>query len=512
MQNLEQTALQLKAAGRFEEAIAAFSQLCRIQPKNHVHLYNLGNSYRAADRAAEAIEAYRRAIRLAPKFAPAHNNLGVALMGIGEMALAAASFARAAAIDGKSPGTQHLAGHCLLKSGRPADALPFLRAANRLAPRQAAIVTDLADATRMSGALRDVAPLAREAAELAPDRIEAWNNLSIALRDIDAFEEAEQASRRALALSPENSDAHYNLALTLMVAGRLEEAWPHWEYRWRGAVGAAPRFAAAPWDGAPVRDGVLYLHAEQGLGDTIQFCRYATMAAERAEIVLGVQAPLVRLLQSLPGVRQIVPVEQDPPDFAAHSPLVSLPGAFHTGSTPIPAAIPYLFVPPDEAAAWAARLQDLPGRRVGLVWAGNPDFPFDHARSIPGASLKILAGLPGISFVSLQLGSGDKPPLQMTDWTAELHDFAATAALIAGLDLVIGVDTSVVHLAGALGKPVWLMNRFAGDWRWGATGSTTPWYPTLRQFRQPNPGDWAAVLAMVRRALEAGAREEGVLF
>ncbi len=503
MQNLEQTALQLKAAGRFSEAIAAFSQLCRIQPKNHVHPYNLGNSYRAAEQPAEAIEAYRRAIRIAPKFAPAHNNLGVALMGSGEVALAAASFARAAALDAHNPGTQHLAGHCLLKSGRPVEALPYLRAANRLAPRQAAIVTDLADATRMSGALREVAPLAREAAALAPHRIEAWNNLSIALRDIDAFDEAEAASRRALAISPENADAHYNLAMTLMMAGRLEEAWPHWEYRWRGAVGVAPRLPGAPWAGESLADGVLYLHAEQGLGDTIQFCRYASMAAQRAQVVLGVQKPLIRLLLTLPGAPLVVDVDQDSPDFAAHCPLVSLPGAFHTSLATIPAAIPYLTAPLEEAAGWAERLRALPGRRVGLVWAGNPDFPFDHARSIPAAALKALGGLRNVSFVSLQLGNAGKPDVEMTDWTAELHDFAATAALIAGLDLVIGVDTSVIHLAGALGKPVWLMNRFAGDWRWGATGNTTPWYPSLRQFRQPNPGDWQVVLGMVRVALEA---------
>jgi Flp pilus assembly protein TadD len=501
MQNLEQTALQLKAAGRFDEALIAFTQLSKIQPKNHIHHYNLGNTYRAMGRHVDAVEAYRRAIKISPRFAPAHNNLGIALLTLEQLDQAASSFIRAVQLDPKQAGTQHLAGHCLLKTNRPGEAIPYLREANRLAPRQPTIVTDLADATRMAGALRDVAPLARLAAELAPDKIEAWNNLSIALREIDAFDESEQASLRALKLNPANADAHYNLALTLMMAGRLQQAWPHWEFRWRGAVGSAPRYPTPPWDGSPMPDGLLYLHAEQGLGDSIQFCRYASMAAARANVVLGVQPPLVRLLQTLPGVGNVVSVDDPPPNFTAHIPLVSLPGAFNTSLQTIPADIPYLTPPPEEAAAWAARLATLPGKRVGLVWAGNPDFPFDHARSIPPAAFNVLRDLAGISWVSLQLGRPEKPNLELTDWTAELTDFASTAALIAGLDLVVGVDTSVIHLAGALGKPVWLLNRFAGDWRWGPTGATTPWYPSLRQFRQAEPGDWGVVLAELRGAL-----------
>jgi Flp pilus assembly protein TadD len=501
MQALEQTALQLKAAGRFDEAIAAFTQLIRLQPKNHGHHYNLGNTYLAANRQSEAVEPYRRAIRLAPRFALAHNNLGVVLMATGQTAHAAASFARAVSLDPANVGAQHLAGHCLLHAGKPAEALPYLREANRLAPRQAAVVTDLADALRMSGALREVAPLAREAASLAPHRIEAWNNLAIALRDIGLFAEAEQASKTALGLDPENSEAHYSLAMTLLIAGRLQEAWPHWEYRWRGAVGLAPRFESPPWDGTPMPNGVLYLHAEQGLGDTIQFCRYATLAAARAPVILAVQKPLVRLLRGLTGVQQVVSLDDPPPVFTGQAPLVSLPGAFRTSLETIPGAVPYLTPPAAETAAWAARLAALPGRKVGIAWAGNPDYPFDHARSIPAGALGVLAGIAGVSFVSLQVAHAGRPNLNLTDWTTELTDFAATAALVAGLDLVISVDTSIVHLAGALGKPVWLLNRFAGDWRWGPAGENSPWYPSLCQFRQTDPGDWDAVLAAIRAAL-----------
>jgi Flp pilus assembly protein TadD len=499
--SLEQTALSLKAAGRFEEAAAAFAQLVRQQPKNHGPLYNLGNTYLAAQRPAAAIEPFRRAIRLAPRFAHAHNNLGLALLATGQPDLAAASFARAAALDPANPGPRHLAGHALLRAQKPAEALPHLRQANDLAPQQPAIITDLADALRRTGALREVAPLARQAAALAPDRVEAWNNLANALRDIAAFDAAEVASRNALRLAPDHGEAHYNLALTLLTAGKLQQAWPHWEHRWRGVVGAAPRFATPPWDGAALGDGTLYLHAEQGLGDTIQFCRYAPLAAARARVVLAVPPPLLALLRDLPGVADVVELNAPPPPFAAHAPLLSLPAAFGTTAETIPATMPYLRADPARTANWHARLSGLAGRRIGLVWAGNPDFPFDAARSIPPAMLDRLAGVAHARFVSLQLGAKVRPSLDLADWTGELCDFADTAALIAALDLVIGVDTAVIHLAGALGRPVWLLNRFAPDWRWGATGDTTPWYPTLRQFRQTDPGDWRPVLDAVRNAL-----------
>ncbi len=502
--SLEREALALKAAGRFDEAISRFVQLVRLQPQSHGGFYNLGNAYLAADRHAEAVEAYRRAIRLSPRFAHAHNNLGVTLLAMGQVALAAGSFARAAALDPQNPGTQHLAGHTLLQLGRPAEALSYLRAANALAPHQAVIITDLGDALRRTGAFVEVAPLAREAAELVPGRIEVWNNLANAERELYAFDAAEAASRHALTFAPENAEVHYNLAMTLLAAGRWAEAWPHWEYRWDAVPGAKRRFPGPRWDGAPVPGRTLYLHAEQGQGDTLQFCRYAMLAADRAEVVLGVQPTLVRLLQSLPRVRVVSELDT-PPDFAAQAPLASLPEAFATDATNIPAPVPYIFAEPGLAASWATRLASLPGRRVGLVWAGNRDFPFDFARSISADKLTALAGVPGVSFVSLQVGAGDKPALDLADWTADLHDFADTAALISGLDLVIGVDTAVTHLAGALGRPTWLLNRWAGDWRWGASGETSAWYPTLRQFRQPAPGDWTTPIARIRQALDSKA-------
>jgi tetratricopeptide (TPR) repeat protein len=501
---LEREGLALKAAGRLNEAAAVFSRLVQLTPQAHGAHYNLGNTLLAAKRPAEAIEAYRRAVRLAPRFAPAHNNLGLALIAAGQPGLAVGPLTRAAALDPANIGTQHLAGHALLQSGRPDEALVYLREADRLAPGQPAITTDLAAALRRTGRFADVAPLARQAARAAPQLVEVWNNLANAERDACCFAAAEAASRHALTLQPENADAHCNLALTLLAAGDYAAAWPHWEYRWRGLVGSRPPVAGPLWDGALMGDGILYLHAEQGLGDTIQFCRYAPMAARRGRVVLAVQRPLLRLMRGLTMDAVVVATGDAVPLFAAQAPLMSLPGAFGTTLATVPAEVPYLHAEPARAAAWAARLAVLPGLRVGLVWAGNPDFQFDALRSIAPAMLNGLGDVPGVSFVSLQVGtaaSGARPGLAIADWTAELNDFAETAALIAGLDLVIGVDTAAVHLAGALGRRVWLLNRFAGDWRWGMQGDGCAWYPTLRVFRQAAPGEWGAVLAAVRAAL-----------
>jgi hypothetical protein len=298
------------------------------------------------------------------------------------------------------------------------------------------------------------------------------------------------------------------MALTLLVGGQLQEAWPHWEYRWHGLAGGKPPFATKPWEGGPV-SGTLYLHAEQGLGDTIHFARYAPLAAVRiapkGRVVLSVQKSLIRLIRTLPNAERLeFRTEGDPvPDFVAQAPLMSLPLAFGTSRATIPATTPYLSAEPAAVSAWAARLAGLPGRKIGLAWAGNRDFHFDALRSVPAAALAALAGIPNVQFVSLQFGAAEAPPLPLADYTPELKDFADTAALMTALDLTIAVDTATIHLAGALDRPAWLLNRFAGDWRWENAGAGCDWYPSVRQFRQEEPGDWGPVLQEVRRALLA---------
>jgi hypothetical protein len=277
---------------------------------------------------------------------------------------------------------------------------------------------------------------------------------------------------------------------------------------------SARDFSAPLWKGEAIGDRTILLHAEQGLGDTIQFCRYAPLMVCGGGTILEVPAPLVRLLSRLPGVSEIVASGNGLPPFDLHCPLLSLPHAFGTTLDTIPAATPYLSADPALAANWQERLVGLDGLRIGLVWAGA------QWLNVPGAAaaarrkstgLQALAPLgevSGVSFVSLQkhvpAAEAADPPhgLALHDFTSDLHDFEDTAALIVNLDLVISVDTAVAHLAGALGKPVWLLNHFGTDWRWLLNRDDCPWYPTLRQFRQPSPGDWNSAICAARDALQ----------
>jgi hypothetical protein len=256
----------------------------------------------------------------------------------------------------------------------------------------------------------------------------------------------------------------------------------------------------------------LLLHAEQGFGDTLQFCRYASLVGAKARVILEVQPPLVRLCSSLAGVAQIVAQGEPLPAFDLHCPLMSLPLAIGTTLDTVPCEVPYLAAAPELVAGWRKRLAGLDGLRVGLVWAGSPRLELDSSamdrrRSITLATMAPLGEVSGVSFISLQKGepAAQSPDaalgLALHDFTASLQDFADTAALIEALDLVISVDTSVAHLAGALGKPIWLLNRFDTCWRWLLNRDDSPWYPQLRQYRQPSPGDWSSVMREVRDAL-----------
>jgi hypothetical protein len=269
-----------------------------------------------------------------------------------------------------------------------------------------------------------------------------------------------------------------------------------------------PRDFAQPlWNGEDIGNRVLLISTEYGYGDTIQFCRYVPLIASRARVVLEVQRPLLRLLSGIKGVAQVVAYGDPLPPFDFYCPLLNLPRLLGTTLETIPAQVPYLSADREKVAAWHERLTGYQGLRVGLAWAGNPDLPRDRQRSIALDRLAILASVRGVVFVSLQKGEAAtqtrSPTLDMVvyDWTDALDDFVETAALIEAVDLVISVDTSIVHLAGALGKPVWLLNRFDTCWRWLLDRGDSPWYPTLRQFRQPRRDDWDSVLQQVGAAL-----------
>ncbi len=350
---------------------------------------------------------------------------------------------------------------------------------------------------------------------LRPDHAAALGNRGATLHVLGRLDDAIASFRQAQALRPDDRTHRFNESLARLAAGDYVEGWQRYEARWGTKLHPAGRaFAQPQWHGEDVpADRTILLHAEQGYGDTLQFCRYLPLVAQHARVVLEVSAPLRRLMSSLPGNPSVITEGEPLPHFDLHCPLLSLPLAFGTTLGTIPAGTPYLQADRRLAAAWRERLAALPGMKVGLVWAGDSGRTLsdaisrDRRRSIPLSRLAPLGAVPGISFVSLQKGSAavqaaDPPPgLLLHGWTEALHDFADTAALVEALDLVISVDTAVAHLAGALGKPVWVLNRYDACWRWLRDRTDSPWYPTARLFRQITLGDWGPPIADVASAL-----------
>ena len=335
-------------------------------------------------------------------------------------------------------------------------------------------------------------------------------------RDQGNLDEALASYREALRLKPDYADAHFNRSLPLLVQGRFEEGWAEYEWRWRSEVflvqgHARPALAKREWDGSPLQGRTILLHVEQGLGDTIQFARYASLLKQQGagQVLLACPPELQRLMRRCRDIDQIV-TETPFPDFDVGVFLLSLPHLLGTTSIErIPADIPYIDCDPEWVESWEARLASLEGQRpalrVGIAWQGNPGHKTDRWRSVALEQFAPLAELPGVRLVSLQKGLGreqlDKLPGLAIDLGAELTDLADTAAVVSCLDLVITVDTALAHLAGAMGKPVWVILPVVPDWRWLLQREDSPWYPSMRLFRQAARGQWNEVFGRIKTML-----------
>ncbi len=395
----------------------------------------------------------------------------------------------------------------------PERGITLLERAVSLRPGVASWYANLSSLYRLVYRMQDALRVGQEAIRIDPQNADHLVNLSLVFTDVDDREHAIACLLRALGLKPDHADGHLALGQNLLAMGEFEPGWI--EYEWRNQTeagkGTLPKMTSAAWNGMRIRNGRLLMVGDQGYGDTIQFARYIPLIADRCqELILGCSAEMGPLLSTIPGVKQYCHRWTDVPGHAAHCRLSSVPGLVHTTLETIPATVPYLFAEPTRIAAWRERLDaQLPSgmRRIGLAWTGRPTHPNDRRRSMPLARLAPLATAGRASFVSLQkpMPASDVPTLAkfpgMTDIAADLTDFGETAAVIANLDLVITVDTSVGHLAGAMGKPVWIMVPKASDWRWLLERSDSPWYPTARLFRQTVPGAWDPVIAEVTGAL-----------
>lgn len=486
---------QLHAAGQPDQAAAVYRRVLAVDADNAAAHHLLGLALADLDDLPGAAEQIALAVRADPTNASFHTNLGTIHKALNRPDLAERSYRRALALD---PGGL--------------DAL-----------------ASLGGVLQAGGRLAAAEQCLRRAYALNPDHAVTLVNLGVVLTDRGVLPQAQALLRRAADLSDPASDvgaeARWDLALALLTAGDYVQGWPQFEWR-RHRPGFPLGGPQGPeWDGGDPHRQTILVHTEQGRGDSVQFARFLPLLAARgARVVLACQPELRRLLARVRGVADTVSIFDPPPPFHAHVPLLSLPyrlgqGAVPAAPPPPVASPPYLLADPAAVAAWTARLDAAaPGRmRVGLCWAGAGGNPIDARRSLDPALLAPLAagaaelgGLAGrIALVSLQKGpaaAGGAALPGLIDWTDELHDYDDTAALVAALDLVISVDTSVAHIAGALGRPVWLLNRYDGCWRWGKGTPDSPWYPTLRQFRQRDPGDWSVPLAQAAAWLRQPAR------
>ncbi len=424
---------------------------------------------------------------------------------------------------GTEPDAAAMAGEAarLWQEGRHGEAIALFAALQARHPGDPAIALRLGIAQAMSGRLAEAVGMLEHAVALAPENEDAHGWLGRTLATAHWQERAPAAIeplRAYVAAQPEDPRRHMKLAVALLSCGKLGEAWPHYAWRWPmfgdAAGGRVPDRPLERPDPQAWRGRRLLVFAEQGFGDTLQFLRYVKQAAAMADhVVLEVPRALARLAASVaPGVQVVSEGDQVPAHDAA-VPMLHLPWAFGTELGTVPGTVPYLRADPAKVAPWRVRLAELPGLKVGLVWAGEPRPDqtlanrIDRRRSVSLSALALLGRVPGVSLVSLQKGAGalqavvPPPGMLLHDWTAELGDFADTAALMQALDLVITVDTACVHLAGALGRPVWLLNRYDSCWRWLRDRDDSPWYPTLRQFRQAAPGEWGGVVQRVAAAL-----------
>lgn len=503
--------------GRTDEALASCdAALARRPDLAEVHS-NRGNALLVLGRRVEAVAAYDQALALNPTLAVAAMNRADALEQLARPTEALASYDLAIRLDPGLVQAHYNRGNLLLVLDRPAEAVTAFDTTLALDPTHAGAACNRATALRALGDLDAAEAGYGHALALDPTMVQALVNRASLLVMHGRHAQALVLYNHAKAIFAHSADAHWNEALCRLAMGDFARGWQEHEWRWRtDSLRSAQRVYPQPlWLGETSLAGrTIFVHSEQGHGDVLQFCRLVPRLADLgAEVVLEVPYSLARLIRTMPGPQRVIGHNEPPPAFDVHCPLMSLPLALGLTLETVPAEIPYLSVDPDQARAWAIRLASLPGLRVGLVWAGNPRVndpaanAIDRRRSMSLAQLAPLGTVPGVSFVSLQKGPPAEqartppPGLTLTDWTEELWDFADTAALIDGLDLVISVDTSVVHLAGALGKPVWVLNRYDACWRWLYGRIDSPWYPTARLFRQTRYAVWDDVVERVATTL-----------
>ena len=538
----------LQALGRPEEAEFCYAKALELNPGLAEAHNNLGNARTARGLVEAALACFERAIELKPDYAEARVNLAGALLRLRRPEQALAAGQEAIRLQPELAEAWACLGGALLALECFEESEACLREALRRKPSSHEILATLAVPLVEQKKAGEAAGYCHQALAARPDFAEAHNNLGTSLQELGQEAEAEQCYRRAIELKPGLPDARHNLgnlfrerlqlaealacydeavrldpghvkarwnrSLTLLLAGDWRRGWEEFEWRWKTKWCRPRGFRQPEWDGSPLAGRTILLHPEQGLGDVIHFVRYAPMVKQFGGTV-HVECPraLAELLRGVDGIDRLIVAGDRLPEFEVHAPLLSLPRIFNTQPDSIPGRTPYLAVGEAYLEKWKKRLGGAEGPRVGLVWAGNPLHAGDGKRSITLDTLAPLARVDGVEFFSLQFGpracqaAATPTGLRLHDLSGETADFRDAAAALANLDLLISVDTAMIHLAGALARPAWLLLAYVPDWRWMLGRDDTPWYPTMRLFRQQKPGDWAPVIERVAERLPDVRRE-----
>jgi tetratricopeptide (TPR) repeat protein len=500
---------------RFDEAATCYRQAIQIDADFVAAYFNLAISCAEVGQKAQAIACYQQALTLKPNMVEAHYNLGLLFQEKGDWEEAVACYRRALRLNPNFVAAYNNLGSALQEQGKLEAALPCYRQALQLNPDYADAHYNLGRLYHEINRLPEAAACYQKSLRIRPDYYKACNNLGKAYQDRLQLDQALDWYRQALRIKPDYAEAHFNLATAHLLAGNLLEGWHDYEWRFKreGWQKIYPHRLAKPrWQGEPFAQQTLLVHGEQGLGDIIQFVRYLPMVkALGGKVIFEGRESLNDLLKNLAGVDKLTALSADSPpaedEFDLCVPLLSLPGIFRTKLETIPAAVPYIKADRAKSAHWKDRLK-YAGPKVGLVWVGTAT---DPRRACPLEKFVPVSRIPGIQLYGLQKGPeaerlkavGLPEGLVMRNLGDEFRDFADTAAAVENLDLVISIDTAVAHLAGALGKPVWLLLPYTPDWRWLLQRSDSPWYPTMRLFRQPQPGDWDSVLQAVALKLKS---------
>jgi tetratricopeptide (TPR) repeat protein len=505
--------LAFERRDQLDEAARCFQQAIRLDPNYAEALLNLGNLLARQNNTSEAIQCYREALRLNPEFVEAYNNLGTILRDLKQLGAAVDCYQQALRLRPDCASVHNNLGDALLKQGHADLAIASFQQAARLQPDSAVVYNNLGAAQLAHDLLADAAASFQNALRLQPDYLGAYLSLGAVMERQARPEDAIQCYEHALRIDPACAAAHWSRALLWLVLGDFERGWPAYEWRSTQADRGTRHPEIPHWDGSRLDGRTILLHYEQGLGDTLQFIRYAALVKQRGgKVIVECQPSLLPLLTGVEGIDGLLAEPSPLPSIDVQAPLLSLPGIFRTALETVPANIPYLHPNAHLVRHWRRELKTS-DYLIGIVWQGDPRVVKDCHRSFPLVEFAPVAQLPGVRLVSLQKGPGTKQLREVADnfpvldLGTELDEvsgaFMDTAAIMRQLDLVISSDTAIPHLAGALGVPVWVALPLEPDWRWLLERADSPWYPTMRLFRQRRYANWEEVFSCIAEELKS---------